>query len=1743
MTPNKQQLLKDFVTSQLQSAKQQIQPIINPNGFKNGEPPAGSNWRIPGDTLYNPTPYPIQAVSDNGIAKTLNPFDESNVEFPGAQYVDEYQMRNGGLNKFNEGGSPCGPGLIYDFRKGSCVTEANFRDSYSGGDKFDVNAEKAIASNKDYIDDVNFTQKWINSPMYKTMLKNSTSSEKGYNKIYEGRNNQLASTPPLNFLGWMDAPEGSFDPEHPTLGFSDNATGQITELPHTADLNYFDTFRVHELSHSSDRPLENEKNRLIPTRDNIAIKLLKKGPLFSFGNSYNKYLNRPTETRARLNQIRKIAVDNNLYDPFTEKVTPEILEKIIERGDNATKKTKYSNEINELQKIYSNRTIRWMLNHISENKSDNDKMDIQLAKIGGLAKFLPGGPTTNCPPGSVPDENGNCVFDLSTPPTPESSLFDYYTDLLNKPGMTPEIARKAIKAKRTCKPGDECWEEVPPTPEVEIPIENNPFDGMERLYIDLTQADYDKVPSNLKEGTHGGMYIRNRVPYGWRSKDGTVYYERGVPGTPGYQGKFSGKVDLSKYHFVEELNPKKQDSDLVTRKNGGLAKFLPKAQGGLETTPEFTIPADAGRYGVDKPINENPVTVDPELIKRREFTQKTINEQSTFKNPRSEFEKKLLNSINRLDGFDVSEAGYLPENLKTGSEYYCISGVCYTLNDAGEPIRYYSNSLAQDDVAAGKVPNWKLNYDLGSIKGGDILQFTGNRSIPHHAGLVVPNSIVKNNDGTLDVNLFMNNGNGHMYQETYNINPKTDMAGNGETTQLLTRDFGDTMSQAVNTRDWLDKEILKQDPQFFTRKKGAQSRWQTYSPGMFTEKGKTWISMDGEPLGVSTPTMMQNTDPDIQAAGELLKQRTLTVPKTNLSYTFDALNDVDYNALSKTAGFNQILNKVNDENFKLDFMKKFNISNREYNGIVSNTFGIYGQESGFGTKPGGFSETDTARSMDSVYEDLKSRFSGKGRFKKDKNEDYSRGLTQVKLRNIDKDLREKYGITTQSIESNPESAFLAAMITNAQNLPQLRKLARKGETKAIDESNYLDFMPYLYSMPGRLRRGDKNTIIQAIDNGKNPEEAIVRDPNSPDANNEYIKNVRTFANMFQHYPTTGAMDVKEFGGLTKYQKAGLTFEELMMQGMRPQMAASDATYVANPRIEEARRDDAKGVTPAKKVQAATAKKKMVAEEKRQELANQLANQGTISADTQSDFDKNVQRTYYAVSNPMSALGNYVKYGYIPQGNVGNYGQRFDQSPMEMIANSVNPFAWANAGLRFTNDLADKNTYTSGYGALNATLDLIEAAPMLGVMKSGLPSVAQDINLGKRMMRNTADQGLTFLENNKGVFGRQSKMQNISLDQTTTPEEFARLKEIENGMAISTMNKNPNRNANLTNFLQTTKLSDEELAPILQGKTKAETIAKLQDESTAQNVSLPPSNELPPPPGTINLDTETVRRGINLERPTRPGRSQAQRDADSLRRSRRAVNDYIRNNNLTQEQVSNILDEIPAFQRRNINIDTSTDGLPRIDLFDIQNTDFDPRAFAESFSEVLQRKPVTFNRTRDAVKGLFTYGKVEKPNQQFTTSYYAHDYHTPREMYLDVKGKLDAGLKSMNIGEVGTGATNTSHNSFLTQMDFIAKNAGKQGLSKPVFLGYREMNPSGYLSQAGIPNEQILKYINTNLNKIQSKTGTNFNLGTIPPYIENGKIMLPQYGVKKLGEGFQAIKKEEGGSVLSNFVMSQLQNNR
>ena len=88
---------------------------------------------------------------------------------------------------------------------------------------------------------------------------------------------------------------------------------------------------------------------------------------------WTNYVGEDTETRARLNTIRKEAQDQGLYDPFTEGVSPDLyykkLKKLQLKGKNPKKKS--YNPMKQLQDTFSDEEIIWMLNNISENKTNN----------------------------------------------------------------------------------------------------------------------------------------------------------------------------------------------------------------------------------------------------------------------------------------------------------------------------------------------------------------------------------------------------------------------------------------------------------------------------------------------------------------------------------------------------------------------------------------------------------------------------------------------------------------------------------------------------------------------------------------------------------------------------------------------------------------------------------------------------------------------------------------------------------------------------------------------------------------------------------------------------------------------------------------------------------------------------------------------------------------------------------------------------------------------------------------------------------------------------------------------------------------------------------------------------------------------------------------------------------------------------------------------------------------------------
>lgn len=203
---------------------------------------------------------------------------------------------------------------------------------------------------------INYTKEYMNSPMYKQMLSASAKNEDDANTIQLNRNLNLDSTI-VNF------PEKQ---RQYNLYGDSKSSGLVNIYPLAQRDNITGNVIAHEVSHSVDRPISS-RNRIIPQSDIDLISEYSnsKGRLF---DRFSKYTALPTETRAQLNNIRYDAKSSNLYDPFTEKVTPEILEKI--------KNSKTKNGYGDLKDVYSDDQIINLLNTISKNNQPSQEFPI-----------------------------------------------------------------------------------------------------------------------------------------------------------------------------------------------------------------------------------------------------------------------------------------------------------------------------------------------------------------------------------------------------------------------------------------------------------------------------------------------------------------------------------------------------------------------------------------------------------------------------------------------------------------------------------------------------------------------------------------------------------------------------------------------------------------------------------------------------------------------------------------------------------------------------------------------------------------------------------------------------------------------------------------------------------------------------------------------------------------------------------------------------------------------------------------------------------------------------------------------------------------------------------------------------------------------------------------------------------------------------------------------------------------------
>ena len=97
----------DQLLRRLEGLRKQVRksggPIVNPRGYIDGQPPKGSNWRIPGDGMGTSITMDLPDMPDEILVVPDGDFDQAKVMkrgeeeyFAGADFVDEYTMGPGG---------------------------------------------------------------------------------------------------------------------------------------------------------------------------------------------------------------------------------------------------------------------------------------------------------------------------------------------------------------------------------------------------------------------------------------------------------------------------------------------------------------------------------------------------------------------------------------------------------------------------------------------------------------------------------------------------------------------------------------------------------------------------------------------------------------------------------------------------------------------------------------------------------------------------------------------------------------------------------------------------------------------------------------------------------------------------------------------------------------------------------------------------------------------------------------------------------------------------------------------------------------------------------------------------------------------------------------------------------------------------------------------------------------------------------------------------------------------------------------------------------------------------------------------------------------------------------------------------------------------------------------------------------------------------------------------------------------
>jgi hypothetical protein len=459
---------------------------------------------------------------------------------------------------------------------------------------------------------------------------------------------------------------------------------------------------------------------------------------------------------------------------------------------------------------------------------------------------------------------------------------------------------------------------------------------------------------------------------------------------------------------------------------------------------------------------ENKVPSYEDLYKEYNIVQSQVNDYLRNNKGREEernYRLRLNDTANKLieQGIDVREEGYIPDHIKNSPEFRadCISGTCRILNEIGEPTKYYSNTLLQDDVIAGKVPGRTFDYSVKGIVPGDILQFKSDeKSYPFHAYLIQDIS-EPDAKGNRTVKVAGSSGNGPLRNEIYILTPDnkiTDTWGNPRYVQTIRRERFD--------KNPVPNDLLK-------RRDELKSNLEKYYPNAFK-------NFDVDTDAFKPTAFIRNNNNKLNLGNPGFPSETINLDESKLD---------------------EILIQFSDPDFKSNFMKQQKVSNDEYDAIVKNVIGIYGAESKFGTGYG----------REPLW--LQKFLAGPKGIQ-------SVGPFQINPKMLKTKRFSRNDLFDPILGSEAAAIFLAENLPLLRNRAGL-KPGDDHYSENLNKDNYLEYIPYLMNQQGLLL-GDNYTEEEkpgrmarffGADPTPTPENKLTGDSEYNQAVKRYIENL------------------------------------------------------------------------------------------------------------------------------------------------------------------------------------------------------------------------------------------------------------------------------------------------------------------------------------------------------------------------------------------------------------------------------------------------------------------------------------------------------------------------------------------------------------------------------------------------------------------------------------------------------------